>query len=68
MTTKRLKITGSLPIHGKKPGDEFEIEVDADGIPLDILWRKRLADEERHKVGAVAVITSSTPTHTGQEG
>lgn len=61
MPTLTLKITGDTPVHGKKPGDTFDIETDADGIPTDILWRKRLSDEVKFKTGVVSVLTQPAP-------
>lgn len=58
MPTRRLRITATVPIHGRKPGEEFEIETDADGIPLQLQWRKRLADEERYHLGAVTIVSA----------
>lgn len=52
----RLKITGSVPIHGKKPGEEFPVQTDQDGIIFDMHWRRRVQDEERFSPGVVAVI------------
>jgi hypothetical protein len=43
-TTLRLRVAGSVPIHGKKPGEDFAVPIDDDGVPLSLLWRKRLAD------------------------
>lgn len=53
----RLKITGAVPIHGRKPGDEFDTPTDPDGVIIDMHWRRRVADEERFSPGVVAVIT-----------
>lgn len=52
----RLKITGAVPIHGRKPGDEFETPTDPDGVIIDMHWRRRVADEERFSPGVVAII------------
>lgn len=64
--TLTLKIVGRTPIHGRKPGDVFEIEADDDGVPLELVWRKRLTDEIKFKVGSVQVVgappvTPATP-------
>lgn len=59
--TLRLKITGPVAIHNRRPGAEFTVAADADGVPLDPLWRKRLADEARHGIGAVTVIADALP-------
>ena len=42
--TARLRICGPVSIHGQKPGQDFEVPADTAGVPLDLLWRKRLAD------------------------
>ena len=63
MKTITLKITAKISIHGKRPGDVFQINCDDEGIPLEVQWRKRLADEKHHGVGAVAVITAAAPTN-----
>lgn len=57
--TLRLKITGPVAIHNRRPGAEFTVAADADGVPIDPLWRKRLADEARHGIGAVMVIADA---------
>jgi len=62
--TIRLRIAGSTPIHGKRPGAEFTVAVDADGIPLDQNWRRRLADENLYGIGAVVVVGASPATPT----
>ena len=61
MGMMRLRISGATELHGRKPGEVFEIETDADGIPLEMRWRKRLADEANHKCGAVTVVTDPPP-------
>lgn len=44
MPTIKLRIAATVPIHGKKPGETFDVEADSDGMPLPKLWRKRVAD------------------------
>lgn len=61
MKTITLKIIGPTTLHGHKPGDVFEVPVDADGVPTDLLWRRRLADEKKFNVGVVSVVTGSEP-------
>jgi len=53
-----LKITGSVPLGGKRPGEQFLVDCNEEGAPTDIYWRRRLKDEDVHKCGAVAVIAS----------
>jgi hypothetical protein len=55
----RLRISGPTAVHGRKPGDEFEVACDGAGVPLQQEWRKRLADEARHAIGAVTVVICS---------
>jgi len=61
MHTIRMKNTGKLPLHGRKPGEEWDEPADADGVPLKKEWRKRLADEQHFKIGAVAVLSDAVP-------
>lgn len=42
----RLKISGPVAIGGHRPGEEFLVRCDDDGVPEDTYWRRRLADEE----------------------
>lgn len=56
-TTLRLRISGPVTLHGKKPGDEFDVATDEDGVPLDLLWRKRLDDERKYPLGHVTIVT-----------
>jgi hypothetical protein len=57
--TKRLRITSKVPLHGRLPGSEFDIDVDVDGVPVHSLWRRRLQDEEKYRVGAVEIVTNT---------
>jgi hypothetical protein len=59
MATLTLKNASSVNIHGKRPGDEFEIETDDEGTPLDLLWRKRLKDERDFSLGDIIVVATS---------
>lgn len=61
MGMMRLRISGATELHGRKPGETFEIETDGDGVPLAMMWRKRLADEAIHKCGAVTVVKDDPP-------
>lgn len=42
--TIKIKINTDFPLHGVKTGQEITIEVDANGVPLDKNWRRRLRD------------------------
>lgn len=59
--TLRLRISGPVPLHGKKPGDEFEVAVDDDGVALELLWRKRLAEERAFSLGYVSIVSGVVP-------
>jgi len=54
MPTITLKNTAPVMLHGKKPGETFDVETDAEKIPLDHLWRKRLRD------GAVEIVSGAS--------
>lgn len=54
--TLRLRNTGKVAIHGKRPGEEFSIPVEADFVPADLLWRKRLRDEAIYHGGHLAIV------------
>ena len=41
---KTIKIKVNLPIRGFVVGQEVRVEVDREGIPLDVTWRRRLRD------------------------
>jgi len=43
-----------VSLHGLKPGKQAEIQVDADGTPLDQHWRRRMKDSATD--GCIAVI------------
>lgn len=45
MPTIHLKNNSKVVVHGKRPGAVFEVEVDEDGLVLDLMWRRRLQDE-----------------------
>lgn len=40
----RLRVCGAVSIHGRKPGEDFDAPRDDDGVILDLLTRKRVAD------------------------
>lgn len=42
--TIKIKVKTPFPLHGVKVGEEVLIEVDANDIPLDKNWRRRLRD------------------------
>lgn len=41
-------------LHGVKPGKQIEIQVDANGVPLDQHWRRRMRDSATD--GCIAVV------------
>lgn len=43
-----------VTLHGVKPGKQVIINVDADGTPLDMHWRRRMKDSISD--GCIAVI------------
>jgi hypothetical protein len=53
-STLRLRVRGPVSIHGKNPNEEFTVSTDPDGVPIDLLWRKRLSD------GGVECVTVAT--------
>lgn len=66
MKPKRITLTNvtDVPIHGHQPGEVFHVEADAAGVPVDQLWRKRLADQSveivKQPAPAKAAKTSAT--------
>lgn len=52
----KLEIENKSPvtIHGLKPGARRKIDVDENGTPLDVNWRRRLRDSSID--GAIIVI------------
>ena len=65
MATITLKNASAVSIHGKRPGDVFDIEVDKDGVPMELLWRKRLKDEQEHKLGDIVIVTKTSEKEEG---
>lgn len=63
MPTIKLKITATVAIHGRKPGEVFPVKTDADGIVTDFRWRRRLEEEQAifPAPGAVAIVTDDPP-------
>lgn len=45
---KKIKIENksNVTLHGLKPGNTMLIEVDSDGTPTDVHWRRRLNDSK----------------------
>jgi hypothetical protein len=39
-----LQITGKVALGGRKPGETFRVKCDEEGQPLEVYWRRRLAD------------------------
>lgn len=56
-----LTNTTSVPIGGKRPGATFSVEADDDGVPVDIFWRKRLADNSVVKADAADSAAPAAP-------
>jgi hypothetical protein len=57
MTTHiRVRNIGEMTLHGRHPGEEWVIAVDDTGRAVNQLWRKRLSDEDKYKVGVIAVV------------
>jgi hypothetical protein len=54
--TVRLKVIADVPIHGVKPGQEFDVEADNDGMPINYYWRRRLDDERQFAPGVVCIL------------
>lgn len=53
-----LKIKTDFPLHGAKAGDVVTVSVDADGMPFDKNWRKRVIDSKID--GCVEILTKKT--------
>jgi hypothetical protein len=53
MPTIALKNASPVTIHGKRPGQVFHVDVDASGTPLDVLWQRRLLDEQLYRSGHI---------------
>lgn len=43
----KIRVNGNIPPHAK--GQIVEVEVDMDGTPLDLQWRRRLKDAKEDK-------------------
>ena len=44
MSKKKVEFTVNAAIHGMKKGQTILLDVDANGIPLNRQWRRRLKD------------------------
>lgn len=58
MPLLKLKNASPVTIHGKRAGEVFTIVVDDDGVPLDLVWRKRLRDEARLRLGHIVPVVA----------
>lgn len=46
MLKVKIENKSAVTLHGLKPGNQREIEVDENGTPLDRNWRRRLKDSK----------------------
>lgn len=67
MATITLKNASQVNIHGHRPGDVFTIEVDKAGIPTELLWRKRLKDEQNYNLGDIVRVSPAATTPIKKE-
>ncbi len=58
--TIKIKVNTAFPLHGAKAGQEITIKVDANGIPLDKNWRRRLRDSAID--GNIEIVGNKTRT------
>ena len=56
MSMLKLKISGQVPLGGKRPGEIFMLEMDDEGLPTDQYWRRRLNEEDKYHVGALSIM------------
>lgn len=61
-----LSLKANLNVHGKKPGDEFTIETDSSGIPLEQKWRNRLKDTKMD--GCITILKQKSEAKTEKKG
>jgi hypothetical protein len=54
-----ITITGDRELHGRLPGEEFIVEADENGRPVEHLWRKRVDEEARHGGGYIEIVGAS---------
>ena len=50
-----------VSLHGLKPGKQVIINVDADGVPLEQCWRRRMNDSKTDGCIAVVEMPVETP-------
>lgn len=68
MTTHiRLRNIGQMVLHGRHPGEEWLVEADDAGRAVNQLWRKRLYDEEKYKVGVLAIVGTEVASQSSPE-
>lgn len=60
-----IKNATKVALHGLKPGQTMEIAVDGAGVPLDRLWRRRLADAAHDR--CIEVVTETKPSKKAKE-
>lgn len=46
MAKEKYTNKSSVTLHGVAPGADFDIDVDANGTPKNIEWRKRIRDSK----------------------
>jgi hypothetical protein len=64
----KLKITGPHVMHGRLPGEEFYVRAnDTNGMPINSLWAKRLAEESQHGGNYVSVLERVDALPTGTQ-
>ena len=57
-----LQITGKVALGGRKPGEIFRVKCDDEGQPLDVYWRRRLADAFTNPEGNhLTIVTPEEP-------
>lgn len=61
MPTIKLKNVTTVTLHGKRSGETFSVQADAEGVPLDLLWRKRLRDRSVVCVDDAAPAAAAAP-------
>ena len=61
MAKIRVQNTAAVPLNGRRPGEIFSLEVDADGTPLDFYWRRRFAEDAVARGYLKIVTADATP-------
>lgn len=56
MPSIKLKNASTVTIHDRRPGEEWTVQTDEDGIVLDERWRRRLKEEADFKMGHVVIL------------